>query len=242
MIEPTPAPDDPHPRPEPAPPAPDAADRSDPARQPSRWLLAWGWVAIAVGALALVVSIARALDPGDSGGGVMIVAWIVLGVAAIVVGVPFLRAASALRSDGDSSRALGLVASGLRFQAIAAVAAVLLFGLFQLVVMPIHRSTLRAGYYGGQRADLARLVAAQELHKRATGLYTPDITDLGYAPGPRVDLRMLEATATGWSATTSHAELPRDEGCAIFVGGVASVPETPGGRAPEEPMTPECDR
>ncbi len=64
------------------------------------------------------------------------------------------------------------------------------------------------------RADLAELVRLESDHRATTGSYAYEPADLGLEPSPGVELSVLEATSTGFSALAQAGSVE----CAVFVG------------------------
>jgi hypothetical protein len=75
------------------------------------------------------------------------------------------------------------------------------------------------------RRGLRRLVVAEETYYAENGVYTDDVTRIGYSPEPDTDIRFLWLTRAGWAASGSHPDLPGRD-CVIFVGRAHGPPTT----------------
>jgi len=90
------------------------------------------------------------------------------------------------------------------------------------------------------RRGLRRLVVAEETYYAENGVYTDDVTRIGYSPEPGTDLRFLWLTRAGWAASGSHPELPGRD-CVIFVGRAHGPPTTMHDVRQGREGTPVCD-
>jgi hypothetical protein len=90
------------------------------------------------------------------------------------------------------------------------------------------------------RGSLRRLVAAEESFYGENGVYTEEVSRLGYKPSGGTDVRFLWLARGGWGASGTHPQL-RGRNCVIFVGREHAPPATAKyGRMGKEGV-PVCD-
>jgi hypothetical protein len=101
-------------------------------------------------------------------------------------------------------------------------------------------AAVEASNFDQVRRSLRRLVAAEEAFYGENGVYTEELSRLGYKPAGGVDVRFLWLARTGWGAAGTHQELV-GRNCVIFVGREHPAPATAKyGRAGKEGV-PVCD-
>jgi hypothetical protein len=102
---------------------------------------------------------------------------------------------------------------------------------------------------GEMRAQLRRLVVAQESHYVTHGTYTTDLAALSMLPTSEMRrsgavVTVVFAGGRGWTALATHRALP-GKSCVMFVGEETDVPRIPRtaahGFIPIEEGTPRCD-
>jgi hypothetical protein len=82
----------------------------------------------------------------------------------------------------------------------------------------------------GQRFDqirrgLRRLVAAEETYYAENGIYTEDLSRIGFAPDGDTEVRFLWLSRDGWAASGTHPGVPGRD-CVIYVGRAHGAPTT----------------
>jgi hypothetical protein len=90
------------------------------------------------------------------------------------------------------------------------------------------------------RRGLRRLVVAEETYYAENGVYTDDVTRIGYSPEAGTDVRFLWLTRAGWAASGTHPDLPGRD-CVIFVGRAHGPPTTMHDVREGREGTPVCD-
>ena len=90
------------------------------------------------------------------------------------------------------------------------------------------------------RRGLRRLVVAEETYYAENGVYTDDLTRIGYTPEADTHIRFLWLERTGWAASGSHPEVPGRD-CVIYVGRAHGPPTTTHDVRPGREGTPVCD-
>jgi len=90
------------------------------------------------------------------------------------------------------------------------------------------------------RRGLRRLVVAEETYYAENGVYTDDITRIGYSPESGTDVRFLWLTRAGWAASGSDPDLSGRD-CVIYVGRAHGPPTTMHDVRQGREGTPVCD-
>ncbi len=107
------------------------------------------------------------------------------------------------------------------FTLIELLIVVVIIGILAAIAIPKFANTKGKAYAASMRSDLRNLATAEEGYYFTHEVYTDDLTELGFQPSSGVVIAFGEATATGWSARTTHP-LSSPKSCAIFVGGASS--------------------
>jgi hypothetical protein len=79
--------------------------------------------------------------------------------------------------------------------------------------------------FGAIRRGLRRLVASEETYYAENGVYTEDLSRLGFTPERDTEVRFLWLARTGWAASSTHPGMPGRD-CVIFVGRAHGAPTT----------------
>jgi hypothetical protein len=90
------------------------------------------------------------------------------------------------------------------------------------------------------RGSLRRLVAAEEAFYGENGVYTEELSRLGYRPSGGVDVRFLWLARSGWGATGTHPQIT-GRNCVIFVGREHAAPATAKYARTGKEGVPVCD-
>jgi prepilin-type N-terminal cleavage/methylation domain-containing protein len=103
------------------------------------------------------------------------------------------------------------------FTLIEMLIVVVVIGILAAIAVPKFAEIKGRARAATLRADLRNLVTAQEEYLLENGGYTSNPALLEHNPSEGVIVTIIEATASGWSATTTHPlSLPLT--CAIFYG------------------------
>lgn len=90
------------------------------------------------------------------------------------------------------------------------------------------------------RRGLRRLVMAEEAYFAENGVYTEDLTRIGFTPDGGSEVRFLWLGRDGWAASGTHPDLPGRD-CVVFVGRAHGAPTTLRDVRPGREGTPICD-
>lgn len=108
------------------------------------------------------------------------------------------------------------------FTLIELLIAVVVIGILAAIAVTSFRNTKGKAYSASVRSDLQNLVTAEESFFYDHRAYTSDLDSLKATKSPGVMLSVVEATATGWSATAYHpSSWPRT--CAVYFGNAAAL-------------------
>ena len=110
------------------------------------------------------------------------------------------------------------------FTLIELLMVVVIVGLLAAIGIPQLAGAKDRAYVAAMRSDLRNLSTHEESHFYDTAVYTSDLAALGligFNPTTLVTLSVVEATASGWSALTSH-NLSAVQ-CGLFIGTAAPV-------------------
>jgi type IV pilus assembly protein PilA len=108
------------------------------------------------------------------------------------------------------------------FTLIELLVAVVIIGLLASIAVPRFANTKGKAYAATLRGDLHNLATVQEQYFFDAATYTTSLTTLKFAPSPSVNLTIIEATGTGWSAQATH-QAAAPILCAIYYGNAAPV-------------------
>jgi type IV pilus assembly protein PilE len=124
-------------------------------------------------------------------------------------------------SEGPAGRRAG-------FTLIELLVVLAVLAILAGMAMPGYGDTRERALLVVVTSDLKNFGLAQEEFRTAFGTYAVSIEDLDFKGSRGVELTVTEATNTGWSAVATHAALPSDHGCAVYLGG-ADPPALPDG-------------
>jgi prepilin-type N-terminal cleavage/methylation domain-containing protein len=108
------------------------------------------------------------------------------------------------------------------FTLIELLIVVVIIGILAAMAIPKYQSTKGKAYFAGMRSDLHNLTTAQEAYFYDHATYSTDLTALQFQPSHGDVVTVTEATASGWSATSSNPE-SYPHFCALYLGTAAAV-------------------
>jgi len=108
------------------------------------------------------------------------------------------------------------------FTLIELLVVVVVIGILAAMAMPKFASTKGKAEYAAMRSDLRNLLTAEESYYYGSNVYSASLDSVKAAPSPGVQMTVLEATASGWSATSTHP-LAYPHVCAVYFGNAAPV-------------------
>jgi type IV pilus assembly protein PilA len=109
------------------------------------------------------------------------------------------------------------------FTLIELLIVVVIIGILAAIAIPKFEFTKGKANVSAIKSDLRNLMSAQEAYYYDYQTYAKDVTNLTVQPSPKVELKIHEADAKGWSATATHPQAyPLT--CGVFVAGAALRP------------------
>lgn len=113
-------------------------------------------------------------------------------------------------------------ASRRGFTLIELLIVVVIIGILAAIAIPKFQSTKGKAYYAGMRSDLHNLMTAQEGFFYDHSSYTAALDSLQFNTTRGDAVVIVEATATGWAATSTNP-LSYPHFCALFMGSATAV-------------------
>lgn len=108
------------------------------------------------------------------------------------------------------------------FTLIELLIVVVVIGILAALAMPKFAATKGKAYYAAMRSDLQNLGTAQESYFYDHSVYSMTLDSLKSSTSKGVTITMVEANASGWSATSTHAQA-YPHFCAVFMGAAQPV-------------------
>jgi prepilin-type N-terminal cleavage/methylation domain-containing protein len=108
------------------------------------------------------------------------------------------------------------------FTLIELLVVVVIIGILAAITVQKFQSTKGKAYFAGMRSDLHNLTSAQEAYFYDHAKYAPSLDSLQFQPSHGDAVTVVEATVSGWSATSNNPE-SYPHFCAIFLGSAAAV-------------------
>lgn len=108
------------------------------------------------------------------------------------------------------------------FTLIELLIVVVIIGILAAIAIPEFQNTKGKANAAALKSDLRNLSTAQEAYYFQNTSYTSDLSQLSYRNSPGVNLTVIDATGSGWSAKATHpASYPLT--CALFAGNVTAL-------------------
>jgi len=109
------------------------------------------------------------------------------------------------------------------FTLIELLIVVVIIGILAAIAIPKFSSTREKAYVSAMKSDLKNLATQQEIYysDNANYQYTTSATALSFTPSEGVTVAIGAASATGWSASATHAGTTQT--CAVFYGDASAV-------------------
>src|SRR3954470_6892379 len=92
------------------------------------------------------------------------------------------------------------------FTLIELLIVVVIIGILAAIAIPKFQSTKGKAYFAGMRSDLHNLTTAQESYFYDHAHYSSALDSLSFSSSKGDVVTVTEATAVGWSATSSNPE------------------------------------
>jgi|SRR5689334_10243617 type IV pilus assembly protein PilA len=108
------------------------------------------------------------------------------------------------------------------FTLIELLIVVVIIGILAAIAIPKFQATKGKAYYAGMRSDLHNLMTAQEGYFYDHSSYSSAIDSLQFNTTRGDSVAIVQATATGWAATSTNP-LSYPHFCALFMGTATAV-------------------
>lgn len=108
------------------------------------------------------------------------------------------------------------------FTLIELLIVVVIIGILAAMAIPKFNATKGKAHFAGMRSDLRNLTTAEEAFFYDHNKYTTSLDSMYVTPSHGDVVTVLEATPTGWSATSQNPE-SWPHFCALFLGDAAPV-------------------
>ena len=107
------------------------------------------------------------------------------------------------------------------FTLIELLIVVVIIGILAAIAIPKFSATREKAYVSAMKSDLKNLASQQEIYYSDNYTYSGNLTTLEFAESSGVTVTVNAATATGWSASTTHSGT--DVTCDIYYGDETTV-------------------
>lgn len=108
------------------------------------------------------------------------------------------------------------------FTLIELLIVVVIIGILAAIAIPKFAATKGKAHFAAMKSDLHNLTTAQESFFYDHARYTNGLDSLQFYGSHGDQLSVIEATATGWSATSTNPE-SYPHFCALYIGTAAAV-------------------
>jgi prepilin-type N-terminal cleavage/methylation domain-containing protein len=113
-------------------------------------------------------------------------------------------------------------ASRRAFTLVEMLIAMIVVGILAAMAIPKFNTMKARANFAAMKTALKNLGQAEEAFFADHGEYSASLDSLNFKPAPEMTLTVVEASATGWSATIQHPQaLPHR--CAFFLGTAAPL-------------------
>lgn len=114
------------------------------------------------------------------------------------------------------------------FTLIELLIVVVIIGILAAIAIPKFASTKEKAYVSAMKSDLRNFATAQEAYFSTNMNYASDAATANFVATNGVTVTVTGASASGYTATASHASLQASETCTIKVGSAAGATEREG--------------
>jgi type IV pilus assembly protein PilA len=108
------------------------------------------------------------------------------------------------------------------FTLIELLIVVVIIGILAAIAVPKFQATKGKAYFAGMRSDLHNLTTAEEAYFYDHSAYSSSLDSVSFKPSKGDSVIIVEATASGWSATSQNPQ-SYPHFCALFLGSAAAL-------------------
>jgi prepilin-type N-terminal cleavage/methylation domain-containing protein len=108
------------------------------------------------------------------------------------------------------------------FTLIELLIVVVIIGILAAIAIPKFAATKGKAHFAAMKSDLHNLTTAEESFFYDHVRYTTRLDSLSFIGSHGDSLKVVEATPTGWSATSANAE-SYPHFCALFIGSASAI-------------------
>lgn len=112
------------------------------------------------------------------------------------------------------------------FTLIELLIVVVIIGILAAIAANLFWGAKEQAFKSALVSDLKVLAVLQEQYHADQMTYAADETSLGYVTSDGVDVTILEATASGWSAQAVHRSYPGHT-CGLLIGDATNAGDSP---------------
>jgi Tfp pilus assembly protein PilE len=101
---------------------------------------------------------------------------------------------------------------------------VVIIGILAAIAIPKFSATREKAYFAAMKSDLKNLASQEEIYYADNYSYSTTAADLGFVSSDGVTVTIGEGTASGWSASATHAAFnTTTDGCSVYYGAASAT-------------------
>ena len=109
------------------------------------------------------------------------------------------------------------------FSLIELLLVTLIIGVLATIAIPRLTSARDRAFVATMQSDLRNLATQQEIYYADELTYSDSASVMGFTSSERVAITIVEASASGWSATAAHEAFDNTDGCSVYYGTAAAT-------------------
>jgi len=108
------------------------------------------------------------------------------------------------------------------FTLIELLIVVVIIGILAAIAIPKFTAAREKAFLASMKSDLRNLATLQDIYHNTNYTYSTVLADVGLIESDGITVDVVEATGTGWAATSTHLGVP-GQWCALFQGSASAV-------------------